>query len=198
LPRTTYSKEQTVKRHSRIRHLFGAAIVAAGAIAGPLAPAIDAHAEGPDLTKIQVPAGNKQFLAAHATGVQIYSCNATGTSFNWVLLAPRANLYDGKGRIVATHFGGPTWKANDGSSVVGKKVDGVTVDPTAIQWLLIAGDSWTVGADGDRLANTTFVQRLRTTGGLAPRRETCTATSAGNIEEVAYTADYTFWKKTGA
>jgi hypothetical protein len=187
-----------VKRLSHIRHLVGATIVAAGAIAGPLAPAIEAHAEGPDLTKIQVPAGNKQFFAAHATGVQIYSCNANGTSFNWVLLAPRANLYDDKGRIVATHFGGPTWKANDGSSVVGKKVDGVTVDPAAIQWLLIAGDSWTVGAEGDRLANTTFVQRLRTTGGLAPRPETCTATSAGNTEEVAYTADYTFWKKTGA
>ncbi len=110
-----------MKRNTHIRHLVGAALVAAGAIAGPLAPAIQANADGPDLTKIEVPAGNKQFLAGHATGVQIYSCNPTGASFTWVLLAPRANLYDGKGKLVATHFGGPTWKAKDGSTFVGRK-----------------------------------------------------------------------------
>jgi len=37
-----------------------------------------------------------------------------------------------------THFAGPTWKAKDGRP------------------------------DGDRLVNTTYIQRVATTGGLAP------------------------------
>src|SRR5215207_2566338 len=185
-----------MKRVPSTRHILATAIAAITA-AAPLAAPSHVHAEEPDFSKITVPAGNKLFMTAHATGVQVYSCNATSTGFAWALLAPRANLYDNKGKVVATHFAGPTWKANDGSTVVGKKVDGVTVDATAIQWLLIKGDSWTTGAYGDRLSNTTFVQRLSTTGGLQPSAETCTAETVTSTQEVAYTADYTFWKKSG-
>ena len=56
---------------------------------------------------IQVGAGNKVFLAGHATGVQIYSCNGAGA---WTLVAPRADLYGDNGKLIATHFGGPTWQ----------------------------------------------------------------------------------------
>jgi hypothetical protein len=186
-----------MKRVPSTRHLVAAAI-AAITVATPLVAASPAHAEEPDLGKIAVPAGNKLFLTAHAIGVQIYSCNPTATGFAWALLAPRADLYDNKGKLVGTHFGGPTWKANDGSTVVGKKVDGVTVDTSAIQWLLIKGDSWTIGAEGNRLSNTTYVQRLATTGGLQPSAATCTAETVNSTEEVDYTADYTFWKKSGS
>ena len=49
--------------------------------------------------------------------------------------------------MIGTHFGGPTWQAKDASTVVGKRVDGVTVDPTAIPWLLLEATS-TTGAKG--------------------------------------------------
>jgi hypothetical protein len=117
--------------------------------------------------------------------VQIYSCDpATG----WTLAGPRANLYNHRGRVVATHFAGPTWQHVDGSSVVGKKIAGVSVDPTAIDWLLLSATPSGTG----RLAGTIYVQRIRTTGGLAPAASTCTV--PGARVEVRYTAKYVFFK----
>src|SRR5215217_949184 len=112
--------------------ILAAAVIAAGA----LASAAQASVPG----DIAPPAGNQAFLHAHAVGVQIYSCNANG----WALVAPRADLYK-HGKLVATHFAGPTWQAKDGSKVVGARVNGVKVDPTAIDWLLLSATSTTPG-----------------------------------------------------
>ena len=139
---------------------------------------------------IQVPAGNKVFLIGHAVGVQIYSCNGTV----WGFVAPRANLYDDHGKLIITHFGGPTWQAKDGSTVVGHAEASITVDRTAIPWVRLSAASTTPG----RLGNTTYIQRIATTGGLTPPAAECNATTAGTVAEVPYTADYYFWKKNGA
>ena len=61
-------------------------------------------------------------------------------------------------------------------------------------WLLLSAASTTAGPDGDRLARTTYIQRLATTGGLSPAAATCNADTAGSQAEVPYTADYYFWK----
>jgi hypothetical protein len=164
--------------------------VTAVAQAGPRAPTVP--------YKIQVPAGNKVFLVGHAVGVQIYSCNATAGGFAWGFVAPRANLYNDHGKLIITHFAGPTWQAKDGSKVVGQAEAMVTVDRTAIPWVRLAAASTAAGPDGDRLVDTTYVQRIATTGGLAPPAADCTAATAGTVAEVPYTADYYFWKHTGA
>jgi hypothetical protein len=143
---------------------------------------------------LQVPEGNTVFLVGHAVGVQIYSCAVTASGTAWTLLAPRADLYGENGRLVATHFAGPTWEANDGSRVVGKKEAGMTVDHTAIPWLTLSAASSTDGPDGERLLNTTFIQRVNTTGGLPPAESQCDATTVGAQAEVPYTADYYFWR----
>ena len=148
---------------------------------------------------IEVPDGNKVFLVGHAVGVQIYSCNAVASGFVWAFVAPRANLYDDNGKLIITHFAGPTWQAMDGSRVVGRlDAPPITVDPTAIPWLRLAAASTAAGPDGDRLVRTTYIQRIETTGGLAPPAAECNAATAGTVAEVPYTADYYFWKKTGA
>jgi Protein of unknown function (DUF3455) len=156
--------------------------VVAFAAAVALSPTAAQAAPSP----IKVPAGNEQFLSGHANGVQIYACGATG----WTFVAPRANLYDHRGRLIATHFAGPTWQATDGSKVVGKLVTPAPSDGTAIPWLLLSAASTTPGT----FAETTFIQRVNTTGGLAPAATTCTATTIGTQREVPYTADYRFWK----
>ena len=51
------------------------------------------------------------FLIGHAVGVQIYSCNGVV----WSFVAPRANLVDDQGKLIISHFAGPTWQAKDGS-----------------------------------------------------------------------------------
>ena len=183
-------------RRLRPRHLLVAGIAAAAAWAAPQA-AVASPSEADLPTVIQVEAGHKMFLEAHAVGVQIHACDATLDGFGWRFVGPRADLYDDRGRLVSTHFGGPTWQATDGSRVVGQRVDGVTVDPTAIPWLLLSAASTAAGDDGDRLQGTKFIQRIATTGGLVPPPGECNASTAGTVAEVPYTADYRFWKRTG-
>ena len=169
------------------------AVAAAGSLtaaaqAGPAAPQLP---EGLD----PVPAGHKVFLVGHATGVQIYRCTVTGDAHAWGFVAPRAELYDNQGKLLTTHYGGPTWEARDGSTVKAARVDGVTVDPDAIPWLLLQAIPQPAGSDGDRLTGTTYIQRLNTTGGVAPAASECNADTLGDVVEVPYTADYYFWKK---
>jgi hypothetical protein len=143
--------------------------------------------------EIQVPAGNKLFLKVHAVGTQNYTCTGAGT---WGPAVPAANLFNKHGMLVGTHFGGPTWQYMDGSSVLGVKVAGVFVPPppapaVAIQWLLVQKVSTTTGPDGgDRLTGTTYIQRINTTGGLAPAG----ACVSGTTASIPYTADYYFYR----
>jgi Protein of unknown function (DUF3455) len=184
-----------MKRHRRHIAISVVALVAAfplaqSALAGPAAPEVP--------TDIQVPTGHKVFLVGHAVGVQIYSCSPASGGYAWTLVAPRADLYGDNGKLIATHFGGPTWEGKDGSQVIGRRdAPPVTVDGTAIPWLRLAASSTSAGADGDRLAHATYIQRVATTGGLAPAAAACNATSAGTIQEIPYTADYYFWKQAG-
>ena len=187
----------TIARATRTKLLTGA--LGATAVIAMAAHPARATSDGPDVpTAIEVEDGHKVFLVAHATGVQIYRCDVVTAGSAWTLVAPRATLTEDSGRSIGTHFGGPTWQAKDGSSVVGRRVDGVTVDATAIPWLLIEADSSSAGPDGDRFTNTSFIQRTATTGGLAPAASDCDVDSAGEIVEVAYTADYHFWKPTSS
>lgn len=183
-----------MKRSTILNRLLLAGIVIA--VASSPAPA-DARPAHPVPSTIAVPHGHKLFLAGHAIGVQIYSCDATSTGFAWTLVAPRANLYDRRGKLIMKHFGGPTWQAKDGSMVVGRRVDGVTVNAKAIPWLLLSAASTSAGPKGDRLVDTSFIQRVATTGGLAPAATKCKATTTGAVVEVPYTADYYFWKPRG-
>ena len=179
------------------RRLLLSAALAVTAVAAPIAPA-HAATDRPDVpTEIEVEEGHKVFLVGHASGVQIYPCTASAAGFAWGPSTPRANLFDRAGTLIATHFGGPTWRAKDGSTVVGRRVDGVVVDPTALPWLLLSAASTTIGPDGDRFTKTTFIQRTATVGGLPPAPADCNSNTVGTTVEVAYTADYHFWKKTG-
>jgi hypothetical protein len=180
----------------RSRRLLAAAVIAAAAALSPQA----ANAGPPAPTvppEIAVEDGHKLLLVGLAVGVQLYKCNATANGYRWSFAGPRAELYDDNGKLITTHFGGPTWQATDGSRTVGTLVRPAPVDPTAIPWLLLSAKG-TAGADGDRLAGTTFIQRIATTGGLIPPAGECNTETAGDENEVPYTADYYFWKASGA
>src|SRR5271169_312100 len=127
---------------------------------------------------LKAPTGEKVILAAHATGVQIYVCQAGAEQkFGWVLKAPEADLTDSTGKKVVHHFAGPTWKHEDGSEVKGKMVAKQDAPkPDAIPWLLLAA----VGHTGEgMLSRVTSIQRIHTEGGLAPGANTCDASADG-------------------
>ena len=125
-------------------------------------------------------------------GVQTYMCssNAAG-AFVWTFVAPQANLYNDDGHLIGTHFIGPTWQGNDGSSVVGKKVAAFAADPSAVPWLLLTAVSH--GSQAGRFDDVSSIQRLSTVGGIAPA-DGCDQTHAGAIAQVPYSAEYVFYR----
>jgi Protein of unknown function (DUF3455) len=141
---------------------------------------------------LAAPAGNELAFEFLAEGVQIYSCAGPAAgSPAWAFQAPEATLTDRRGQMAGTHGAGPTWKALDGSSVVGAKVEGATPDPSAIPWLLLRASSHAGGAG--RMADVTFVQRLQTAGGNAPS-EGCSSATVGAVARVPYRAVYCFYR----
>jgi Protein of unknown function (DUF3455) len=187
-----------MKGSNRLGRSIAAAALAATAI-GVLAHPALAGPPAPDLPEdsaIAVEAGNKVFLVGHAVGDQIYRCNAVAGGFAWRLRAPSADLYDDRGRIIVTHFGGPSWRATDGSTVVGKREAGVPVDGT-IDWLRLSATPTADSPQDGRLTGTTFIQRINTTGGVIPPAGECNAGTVDTEKAVPYTADYYFWKATG-
>jgi Protein of unknown function (DUF3455) len=105
------------------------------------------------------------------------------------IAAPEANLFDANNTKIASHYGGPTWEAPDGSKVVGE-VKARVASPNTIPWLLLSAKS-TAGTG--LFGKTTFIQRLSTTGGLAPSTG-CDASTVGSEAKMAYTALYVFFE----
>ena len=157
------------------------------ALAAPTGVAAGNDARFPDLGEcgeLQVEEGNKVAFAAYGVGVQIYRWDGT----NWVFVAPEALLFHGNG-VVATHFAGPTWESNSGSTVVGAVIDKCIPDPNSIPWLLLAAAE----TEGPGIfADVTFIQRLNTAGGVAPSEP---GDFVGEVARVPYTADYVFYRK---
>jgi hypothetical protein len=163
---------------------------------------------------IQVPAGNKAFLAGHAVGTQNYVCLPSGSGFAFSLFTPQATLFNDDHRQIITHYFSPnpfesgtiraTWQSSRDTSKVWGAVSASSTDPAfvapgAIPWLLVT----VVGAQagptgGDTLNPTTFIQRLHTSGGVAPSTGCASSTDVGSRAFVPYTADYVFYHKVRA
>ena len=138
--------------------------------------------------KIKAPAGEDVVLVAHASGSQIYVCQAGADGkLAWTLKAPEAELHNDQGAVIGRHFAGPTWRLNDGSEVTGKAAARVdSPDANSIPWLLLT----VTGHSGEgALSRVTDIQRIHTKGGVAPTG----ACSLGAETKSSYTADYYFY-----
>ena len=164
---------------------------------------------------IKVPAGHRPFLRGDAVGTQNYICLPSVSSVSgvaWTLVGPQATLFNSSGAQIITHFfslnpeeesiARATWQDSRDTSAVWarlKQEDAtVVVQPGAIPWLLLKVVGAVSGSTGgERLTETTYIQRVRTTGGLAPATGCGEASNVGAREFVPYTADYIFYKATG-
>ena len=146
----------------------------------------------PDVpSNIRAPAGQQVVWRAHASGVQIYTCQVSSDGKpQWTLKAPEAELRDDKGAVIGHHFAGPTCKHEDGSEVSGKPVARAdSPDSGSIPWLLVTA----VGHSGSgALSSVTSIQRIHTKGGEPPAAA-CDAAKLGTEIKSAYTADYYFY-----
>lgn len=140
---------------------------------------------------IQVPAGEEVVFFVHATGSQVYTCQAgTDGKFSWTLKGPDAELHDRSDKVIGQHSAGPTWKLKDGSEVTGKAVAKVdALDPNSVPWLLLKVAS---NAGKGALAKIVSIQRVHTHGGQAPSQG-CDEAHKGNETKSSYSADYYFF-----
>ena len=157
--------------------------------AGPRAPT--SMVKVPE--KLKPGANESLAMIVPAKGVQLYECRArTGQvgGYEWVFVAPEADLFDARGTRTGRHYAGPHWEAIDGSKIVGsvkERADAPVAD--AIPWLLLAAKS--VGPEGS-FSKVTSIQRVNTVGGVAPKTD-CSQATAGTPARVNYTADYYFF-----
>jgi len=142
---------------------------------------------------LQPPSGQTLLFALSAKGVQIYSCEMDAAhpgAYGWQFIQPEAQLSDARGRVVAKHYAGPTWESTDGSQVVGEvRAHLDSPDRNAVPWLLLAAKS---NSGSGAFAAVRSIQRLRTSGGLAPAGG-CKEVQAQQMLRVPYTATYYFY-----
>jgi len=103
-------------------------------------------------------------------------------------------------------FGSATWQSSlDSSRVWAQKFNGISPDSSipscpntgSIACLLLQSIGNDQGPTGGKfLANTTFIQRLNTSGGSAPADGCTSAGDVGKQALVPYTADYYFYHAT--
>jgi hypothetical protein len=194
----------------RVRGVLVAGLMLAGLQSSPAA-AREAAPEVP--ANLEVPAGHRAFLRAYAVGTQNYVCLETAAGVSWRFIGPQATLFYpilGFQQQVTTHFlsanpdeGGlarPTWQHSfDSSRVWGRSIasssDPRYVEAGAIPWLLLQAAGTERGpAGGGFLASTSYIQRVSTSGGLAPSTGCGQRSDVGAVALVPYSTDYVFFR----
>jgi hypothetical protein len=162
-----------------------ASLIALGGCGSDASTAPEPRADLSACPNLQVPTNSQLVSHVFASGVQIYQWADT----SWLLVSPSASLTsDVEGRAsVGLHYAGPTWEATGGGKVTGAVQDRCTPNANAIPWLLLKA-TWD-GRPG-AFAGATDIQRVATTGGMAPSAPG----TKGQIVSVPYRAEYYFYR----
>jgi|GEM_PF-255307 len=144
------------------------------------------------------PNGNTRVATFYAVGVQKYKAQeiagSSPVAYQWVFVAPQADLYDATNKKVGNHSAGPTWQLSAADSMYGQAFTPARtapgVDANSIDWLLLMPKQGK--ASTGIFADVSYVQRVATKGGKAP---TTAPTAATDVVEVGYTAVYRFSKQ---
>ena len=197
--------------------LLMTAVLSLGLVSYPAAETAKPKIEVPDVPgDLVVPEGHEPFLVGQATGTQNYICMPAPTGVAWKFLGPQATLFlpahgGHPQQQITTHFlsanpeqGGTaraTWQHSFDSSRVWAAADRIYTEsdyvaPGAIPWLRLAKVGTETGPDGGSiLAQTTFIQRVNTSGGIAPATGCTQAADIGVMVLVPYTTDYFFYRE---
>jgi len=143
---------------------------------------------------IQVAAGNKLVLEAQAEGTITYECRKEKdplTAYKWTMVKPQAVLKNSDGNEIG-HYSGPParWTLNDDSFVTGSQV---AVSPNGEKNIPLQLAKADVSGGLGELTAITYIQRVNTKGGAAPKGK-CSESNEGEKAEVDYSAQYRFWK----
>ena len=144
-----------------------------------------------------LPNGNSRVATYYAVGVQKYKARIKAESdpevYEWVFVAPQADLYDINNEKVGTHGAGPFWQISLLDLIFGQQFtpakSSPSENPESIDWLLLMPK---IGITPTGIfAQVDYIQRIATKGGKAP------LTPPSGINEtidVKYKAVYRFTK----
>jgi hypothetical protein len=165
--------------------------VAAGATAAASAVSV-ARKSAANASKVAPPTDSKLLMKVPAVGMQIYRCTYTEGKLGWAFVAPEADLFDERGRLIGKHGAGPFWEMFDGS-----KINGIVAQREdsprsgAIVHLLLSTQSTGgAGANPGSIAKVKHLQRLNTLGGVAPTNGCATSGDTDRQARIYYSADY--------
>ena len=144
-----------------------------------------------------LPNGNTRVATYYAVGVRKYRARIIAGSdpvaYEWVFVAPDANLYDNTNTKAGHHGAGPFWTISALDSIFAQHfVPARTApgdDPESIDWLLLMPKTGTTPTG--IFADVDYIQRIATKGGKAPL---IAPTSLTQTAEVKYKAVYRFTK----
>lgn len=143
---------------------------------------------------IQVATGNSLVLETKASGTIEYQCSKEKdplTTYKWTVAGPKAELADTYGEKIGEYSGPPArWAHKDGSFVTGSQV---AISPNGSKNIPMQLVKTDVAGGQGVLTTVSYVQRVNTKGGVAPSKK-CSADNLGEKAEVAYSAQYRFWK----
>jgi hypothetical protein len=129
-------------------------------------------------------------------GEQIFECRprvADPNAFDWVFVGPDATLYEGAGSVGRLTTANVWESSSDRTSVSGFVRATQPGGANNIPWAMLR--AWPSG-DSGRFAGVTSIQRVNTSGGVAPATG-CDASHAGGETRVPFSADYYFYKRAG-
>lgn len=144
-----------------------------------------------------LPNGNTRVATYYAVGVQKYKARVkTGSdpvAYEWVFVAPQADLYDNTNAKVGTHGAGPFWQVSPVDSIFAQHFTpsriAASPDAESIDWLLLMPKTGTTPTG--IFADVDYIQRIATKGGKAPLTP---PTSVNETADVKYRAIYRFTK----
>lgn len=180
--------------------LLGLAVTAAalGALSPAAASPVTGHTPSRPSTAtpaaIAPPAGHVLSLEVVGRGVQNYQCNAG----DWAGRGPSAVLQR-RHRTIGIHYRSavdnlPQWASiSDPSSVIAAEIGRAPSDTANSIPQLLLQTRQTVGGEDSMFGAVTYIQRVRTVGGVAPT-EACTTALDGTTRSSAYTTIYRFFR----
>jgi hypothetical protein len=145
-----------------------------------------------------LPYGNTRVATYYAVGVQKYKAREKAGSYplayEWVFVAPQADLYDATNAKVGTHGAGPFWELSPADNIFAQQFSpartAAAKEEDSIDWLLLMPKNGTTPTG--IFAGVDYIQRIATKGGKAPATPPGKAT---DVVEVKYKAVYRFTKK---
>ena len=144
-----------------------------------------------------LPNGNTRVATFYAVGVQKYKARINAgsdpVSYEWVFVAPQADLYDITNAKVGVHSAGPFWATSPLDSIFAQQFSPARTvpspDPESIDWLLLMPKVGTTPTG--IFAEVDYIQRIATKGGKAPLTP---PTSLTQTADVKYKTVYRFTK----